>query len=89
MPTPQQAQQDWANNTTGAKWAAGVKGKQANYSEGVANFLGVNPDQIATTRSWVNGVESEEAQTKYEDHTTETQAETWYNMYRNAELGNE
>lgn len=89
MPTPQEAQNSWAENTTGARWSRGVENKQGNYSEGVANFLGVDPGQIATTNAWVNGVNSNEAQTKYENHTGQAQAETWYNMYRAAELGNE
>jgi len=88
MPTTQEAQNSWAENTTADKWTSGVDYAVNNdsYRAGVADFLGTTADNISATvqTNWQNGVTSQAAQNKYNQNTNEAAAGKWLDRYRAA-----
>lgn len=67
--TPQEAANDWEDNTTAERWQDGVDNPRRSVSEGLADFWGGSASDYNTVQSrWDSGVDGK-AQT-YENQTS-------------------
>lgn len=58
MATLNSAREKWERkmSNAGSKWKDGVSGKQGDYEQGVADFLGTDPGNVSTGGDWEDGV---------------------------------
>ena len=76
------ARDKWERKTSGAgqRWRDAVEGRQSDYEQGVADFLGVSPDQITTGSTWNQEVQAVSA-SDY-DAAVQGKGQKWAENYR-------
>lgn len=86
--TPEQAQQDWEDNTTQEAWEQGVENPRQSVAEGLAEFWGGNEGDYSDVQGkWDDRVQQAMDDDRYEQNTR-GKGDTWRERAREGAQNN-